>query len=144
MPKDPKGVLKKAGLRFGYQNYDYPFVPVDGQLPMDVMLQNTDLELVDFEMDIYWAYSAGQYPVKWLKKYPNRFRLCHVKDRKKNVPFSSENVSCVLGQGEIDFPKILEVAKRQGMQYYIVEQDWTPINGVTFSSSQNMIAEIHP
>lgn len=117
-------VCKNAGIGFGYHNHDYSFKLLEGQLPQDVMMQNTDPELVDYEMDIYWVYSAGEDPIKWLEKYPNRFRLCHIKDRTKNVPLSeTKNVSCVLGQGEIDFPKILNVAKKHGMQYYIVEQE---------------------
>lgn len=117
-------ICKSAGIKFGYHNHDYSFKLLEGQLPQDVMMQNTDPALVDFEMDIYWVYSAGQDPIRWLEKYPDRFRLCHVKDRKKDVPFSNpQNVSCVLGQGEIDFPKILTIAKKKGMQYYIVEQE---------------------
>lgn len=117
-------ICKKAGLKFAYHNHDYSFKLVEGQIPQDVLMTNTDPGLVDFEMDIYWVYTAGHDPVKWFKKYPNRFRLCHVKDRKKDVSFSvTENVSCVLGKGEIDFPTILKTAKKMGTQYFIVEQE---------------------
>lgn len=114
---------KKVGLRFGYHNHDYPFVPVDGQKPMDVMIQNTDPSLVDFEMDIYWVVTAGEDPIKWFEKYPNRFPLSHIKDRKKNAPLSDKDASVVAGKGEIDFPKILKVGQKNGLQYYIVEQE---------------------
>lgn len=114
---------KRAGLRFGYHNHDYPFVPIDDKLPMDVMIQYTNPDLVDFEMDIYWVVTAGQDPEKWFAKYPNRFRLCHVKDRKKNVSLADKDASCVVGQGEIDYPKILKAAKKKGLEYYIVEQE---------------------
>lgn len=119
-----KGLLcKKAGLRFGYHNHAYPFVPVDGQKPLDVMIQNTDPSLVDFEMDIYWVVTAREDPIKWFEKYPNRFRLCHIKDRKKNIPLSNQDASCVAGQGDIDFQKILKVGKKNGLKYYFVEQE---------------------
>jgi sugar phosphate isomerase/epimerase len=114
---------KKAGLKFGYHNHDYPFVPVDGQIPLDVMIQNTDPGLVDFQMDIYWVVTAGQDPVKWFEKYPGRFRLCHIKDRKKNTPLSDKDASCVAGQGSIDFKKILAAGKKSGLEYFIVEQE---------------------
>jgi sugar phosphate isomerase/epimerase len=116
-------VCKKLGLRFGYHNHDYPFVPVDGEKPMDVMIQGTDPSLVDFEMDIYWVVTAGEDPIKWFEKYPNRFRLSHIKDRKKNAPLSDKNASCVVGMGEIDYAKILKSGKKNGLEYYIVEQE---------------------
>ena len=116
-------ICKKVGMRYGYHNHAYSFEPLEGELPQDVLMQNTDPALVDFEMDIYWVHTAKADPIKWLEKYPNRFRLCHIKDRKKNVPYDNENHSVVAGQGEIDFAKILKVAKRQGMKYYIVEQE---------------------
>ena len=114
---------KRAGLRFAYHNHDYPFVPIDGQLPMDVMLQYSDPRMVDFEMDIYWVVTAGEDPIKWFQKYPNRFRLGHIKDRKKDTPLSNTDASCVAGQGDIDYIKILKVGKRNGLQYYIIEQE---------------------
>ena len=116
-------ICKKVGMRYGYHNHAYSFEPLKGELPQDVLMQNTDPALVDFEMDIYWVYTAGADPIKWLEKYPNRFRLCHIKDRQKNAPYDKENHSVVAGQGEIDFGKILKVAKKQGMKYYIVEQE---------------------
>ena len=114
---------KKHGLRFGYHNHDYGFVPVDGQLPQDVLMQNTDKDLVDFEMDIYWVVTAGQDPIKWFNKYPGRFKLSHIKDRKKDAPLSQRDASVVLGTGQINFHDILKAAQIKGMEYYIVEQE---------------------
>jgi sugar phosphate isomerase/epimerase len=114
-------ICKKLGMRFGYHNHDHDFNMVDGQPAMDIYLQNTNPDLVDFEMDIYWVVTAGFDPEAWVKKYKSRFRLCHVKDRIKNT--AEKDASCILGQGGIDFPKILTTAKENGMQYYIVEQE---------------------
>ena len=114
-------VCKKAGIRFGYHNHAHDFKMIEGQSPMDIYLQNTDPSLVDFEMDIYWVVTAGQDPEAWLTKYKNRFRLCHIKDRIKNT--KEEDASCILGEGSIDFPKIIKTARDNGMQYYIVEQE---------------------
>ena len=80
-------ICKKVGMRYGYHNHAYSFEPLKGELPQDVLMQNTDPALVDFEMDIYWVYTAGADPIKWLEKYPNRFRLCHIKDRQKHAPY---------------------------------------------------------
>jgi sugar phosphate isomerase/epimerase len=124
-------ICKKAGIRYAYHNHAYSFETLEGQIPQDYILANTDAGLVDYEMDIYWVVTGGKDPVEYLKKYPNRFRLCHVKDRSKTLPATEENASVDLGTGSIDFSKILKVAQENGMQYYIVEQErWdnsTPI-----------------
>jgi sugar phosphate isomerase/epimerase len=116
-------ICKQRGIRFAYHNHDYSFKPVENELPQDVMMQMTDKDLVDYEMDIYWVVTAGQDPISWFNKYPDRFRLCHVKDRMKNAPASEGNASTTLGNGVINFPEILDVARKKGMQYFIVEQE---------------------
>ena len=116
-------VCKKNGIRFAYHNHDYGFVPLEGQMPQDVLMQNTDKNLVDFQMDIYWVVTAGQDPIAWIDKYPGRFKLCHIKDRKKGATASQRDVSVDLGTGSIDFKAILKEAGKKGMEYYIVEQE---------------------
>ena len=114
-------ICKKNGIRFAYHNHDYTFKELEGQMPQDVLMNGTDPALVDYEMDIYWVVAAGQDPEAWLKKYKNRFTLCHVKDRTKGATEAAD--TCTLGQGSIDFPKLLKTASQNGMQYYIVEQE---------------------
>ncbi|MDQ6763221.1 MAG: sugar phosphate isomerase/epimerase, partial [Bacteroidota bacterium] len=117
-------VCKKAGLRFAFHNHDQAMRQRDsGFIGEEVLLSNTDPSLVDFEMDIYWVVTGGQDPIEWIKKYPNRFRLCHIKDRAAGAPLSDKDASVDVGKGEIDFKKILAVAKDNGMEYYIVEQE---------------------
>lgn len=115
--------LKKMGLKLAFHNHDYTFKLMEGQYAQDVLMQNTQADLVDFQMDIYWVVTAGHNPIEWIKKYPNRFKLCHIKDRMKNALATNLDASCVLGTGQIDFAKILSVAKKNGMKYYIVEQE---------------------
>jgi len=116
-------ICKKNDMKFAYHNHGYSFEKVDGQYPQDVMMQNTDASMVDFEMDIYWVVVPGEDPTAWLQKYPNRFKLCHVKDRLKTAAPGEADASTEVGKGSIDFKKILRVAKEQGMEYYIVEQE---------------------
>jgi sugar phosphate isomerase/epimerase len=128
-------ICKERGLKYAYHNHHYSFIAKDGVYPQDIMMKGSDANLVDFEMDIYWVVTAKQDPIAWLEKYPNRFKLCHVKDRHKanrvaeiekveeaNPDFGL-NVSCVLGQGQIQFDKILQFAKDKGMEHFIVEQE---------------------
>lgn len=119
-------ICKKYGLRFAYHNHGYSFKKLEGQYPQDVMMTETDPDLVDFEMDIYWVVVAGEDPAAWLKKYPKRFRLCHVKDYSKTPVTNNSSNSVNLGTGTIDFGSILKAAKANGMQYYIVEQESYP------------------
>lgn len=116
-------ICKKNGLRFAYHNHGYTFEKLDGQYPQDVLMQSTNQDTVDYEMDIYWVVVPGEDPVTWLQKYPNRFRLCHVKDRMKTAAKGEADASTEVGNGSIDYKRILKVAKENGMQHYIVEQE---------------------
>ena len=127
-------ICKKNDLKFAYHNHGYSFEKLDGEYPQDVMMANTDPSLVDWQMDIYWVVTPGEDPEAWLKKYPNRFKLCHVKDRLKTAKQGEADASADLGTGSIDYKKILRTAKENGMEYYIVEQELytnsTPIKSV--------------
>lgn len=116
-------VCRRNGLRFAYHNHDYSFKPVSGQMPQDVLLQGTNKDTVDYEMDIYWVVTAGQDPAAWLQKYPDRFRLSHVKDRKKGAAPNNLDASVVVGTGSINYSSILKTGGEQGMKHFIVEQE---------------------
>ena len=116
-------ICKKNDMKFAYHNHDYSFVKLDGQYPQDIFMQNSNPETVDFEMDIFWVEVPGEDPIAWLQKYPNRFRLCHIKDREKGAQKGDGKTSTDLGTGSLDYKKILRVAKENGMEYYIVEQE---------------------
>jgi sugar phosphate isomerase/epimerase len=128
-------ICRKNGIRFAYHNHDYSFKSMDGQMPQDVMMKSTNPDTVDFEMDIYWVVTAGQDPIEWFKKYPNRFKACHVKDRAKNPGTDNGKNSVDLGTGSIDFSKILNSASNLGMKYFIVEQEAYP-NGTSLQAVQ--------
>lgn len=112
-------IAQQAGIRFAYHNHDYSFQQIDGMYPQDLLMQNTDPAIVDYELDIYWVAVADEDPAAWLRKYPNRFVLSHVKDLKRN----GKPQTTTLGQGEIDWAPLLAEAKSQGMKYFIVEQE---------------------
>ena len=117
-------ICKKNGLRFAYHPHDYPYKPVDGQLPINVLLNHTDKDLVDFQMDFYYTVTEGQDPVAYIRKYHPRFRLCHMRDvLKERLPKGSEEESaCDMGQGIIDYPALLSTCLANGMEYFFVEQ----------------------
>ena len=114
-------ISQQNGMKFAYHNHDYSFKKVEGEYLQDVLMTNTDINLVDYEMDIYWVVAAGEDPIKWFNKYPDRFNYCHVKDYLALAENKSE--SCSLGKGSIDFPAILAHGKTKGLKNYIVEQE---------------------
>jgi sugar phosphate isomerase/epimerase len=116
-------ICKKNGLRFAYHNHGYSFETMEGQLPQDILMQGTNKDTVDFEMDIYWVVTAGADPIAWFNKYPGRWKLCHVKDRRKGAEAKDHDASVDLGTGSIDFKKILKAGKSKGLEYFIVEQE---------------------
>jgi len=110
----------EAGMKLLYHNHDFEFKKdKDGVVVIDYLLENTDPKYVNFQMDLYWVTKAGADPVAYFKKYPNRFKLWHVKDMDDQGRFAP------VGNGTIDFAKILENKELSGMQYYFVEQDRT-------------------
>jgi sugar phosphate isomerase/epimerase len=109
---------KAAGLEFLYHNHDFEFKPnEDGIVPIDYLLENLDPAYVNFQMDLYWVTKAGADPIDYFEKYPGRFKIWHVKDMDEQGRFAP------VGQGTIDFKRILDKAELSGMKYWIVEQD---------------------
>lgn len=116
-------MAKKAGIKYAYHNHGYTFEELEGQMPQDYLMENTDPETVDFQMDIFWVVTPGADPVSYFEKYPNRWKLCHIKDREKDAPQGEGDASTIVGTGSINFPQVLKVAEDNGMEYYIVEQE---------------------
>lgn len=114
-------IAKKHGLRFAYHNHDYSFKPMDGVVPQDLMIENTNPATVDFEMDMYWTIASGVSPIAYMQKYPNRFKLVHVKDMTRLA--NGEHESCIIGKGTIDYKSLLSQVSKQGVQHMIVEQE---------------------
>lgn len=127
---------KKAGIQLCYHNHDFEFKNIDGQRPYDIILNETDKELVKMELDLYWVSKVGVNPVDLFKQHKGRFPLWHVKD----MDNTDQHAFTEVGNGVIDFKKIFAAAKDAGMHYYFVEQDKTP--GSPFDSITKSIAYI--
>ncbi len=111
---------KAAGLQLLYHNHDFEFMEdEDGIVPIDYLLENCDPELVNFQMDLFWVTKAGADPTAYFEKYPGRFKIWHVKD------MDTEGKFAPVGNGTIDFGRILAKKDLSGMEYYMVEQDRT-------------------
>ena len=123
------GKAKAAGLQYAYHNHNFEFRDLGGgKTGYDILLAETDPELVKFEADCGWMCVAGQDPVKYFRQYPSRYRMIHVKDFVKgpvttdlmgpNRPKGTE-----LGRGFIDYHPIFAAASAAGVEYYFSEQE---------------------
>lgn len=109
-----------AGLQLLYHNHDFEFKADEaGVVPIDYLLENVNPEHVNFQMDLYWVTKAEADPLAYFDKYPGRFKGWHVKDMDDQGRFAP------VGQGNIDFGKILAQKEKSGMEFYCVEQDQT-------------------
>lgn len=119
-------LCRKSGMKFGYHNHDYEFsTQLNGASLFELMLQHTDPSLVAYQLDIGNMYLAGAKALDFVKRYPGRFELMHVKD--EVVPKKKTNEayeSAILGTGLIPVKEIIDLGQRSGgTRYFIVEQE---------------------
>jgi len=120
---------EKVGLQFGYHNHNLDFMPLEnGQLALDYLLHETDPKLVQLEMDCYWVARAGKDPVDYMKRYPGRIPILHIKDMKGGFAPTTDikkggDAFTEVGRGVIDWKKIFRAAPEAGVKHYFVEQD---------------------
>ncbi|MEX0684941.1 MAG: sugar phosphate isomerase/epimerase [Balneolales bacterium] len=121
-------LLKEEGILFAYHNHGFEFRPYQDGTLFDYIITNTNPDYVGFEMDLLWVAHPGQDPVKYLNKYPDRFKLMHLKDLKKGVEgdFSGSapaEYDVQLGTGQIDFPSVLKAALETNIEYFYIEDE---------------------
>ena len=109
---------KKSNIIFGYHNHEYEFEKENGQVLYDVLLNNTDPNLVTWELDLGWVVASGNDPLAYFNKYPGRFPLWHLKDMDVAKQRSTE-----FGKGQIKVLEILKNAKKSGVKHIFVEQE---------------------
>ena len=122
---------KASGLTLCYHNHAFEFGPVNGTTGLEILMNNTEKDLVSLELDVFWASVAGHDPVSLLQTYSGRVALVHLKDKSKGIDTQyNENVPKTafkeVGSGTIDIPAVLSAADAAGVQHYFVEQDQTP------------------
>ena len=121
--------LKEHGLTFYYHTHGYEFQPDGDGTLFDLLMANTNPELVKFQMDIFWVVRPGHDPVKLLRKYPGRFLSLHLKDMQKGATLGELTGSAPkewdvpLGTGQIDLPAILQAAVATGVKHYYIEDE---------------------
>ena len=119
-----------------YHNQDYDFADIDGLRGYDILLEETDPEVVKLEMDLYWITKGGGDPLAYFAKYPGRFHLLHLKDMAKDGSMVS------VGTGTLDWKAILSASGKAGVRHYFAELD-DPVNPISFArASYDFLREI--
>ncbi len=117
----------KAGIQFGYHNHNSEFRLFDGIRGYDILLRETDKNLVKMQMDCFWATFAGADPVLYFEQHPGRFPILHIKDLKPGyAPDTGHfdgNPFTEVGTGIMDWKRIFAAAPKGGVKHYFVEQD---------------------
>ena len=122
---------RAAGMSFCYHNHAFEFATEKGATLFQVMLDQTDPKLVAFELDVFWVSVAGLDPAETIQKLAGRVPLLHLKDKaegtavmyKESVPPATFKE---VGNGVMDWPKVLRAAAEAKVAHYFVEQDQTP------------------
>lgn len=117
-------MAQSAGIRFGYHNHHFEFTALQGEHPFDILLKNTDPELVAFEIDLGWVVQAGQLPETLFDQYPGRFPLWHLRD----VDAGGTPVNA--GDGILDLHRLRHYKKQAGFLYGIVETPSAATDGM--------------
>lgn len=112
-------LCKAGGLKLAYHNHDFEFEKFGSTNGYEVLLDETDKNIVDFELDLYWVVRSGNDPLQLIKKYPGRFKMWHVKDMDNvNPDWNAE-----IGTGKIDFKSIFAQAELSGMKRFFLEHE---------------------
>ncbi|HTJ50145.1 MAG TPA: sugar phosphate isomerase/epimerase [Cyclobacteriaceae bacterium] len=127
--------VKQANLGLAYHNHDFEFIDHNGQIGYDIITKETDASLVKLQMDLYWIAKASKLaPHEWFLKYPGRYVMWHLKDMDKVSKDYSE-----MGNGSIDFSKIIPDTELAGVKHIFVEQGGNfkvdPFDSITVSAN---------
>ena len=110
-------MTRAAGIKMAYHNHGFEFERTGNRAHYDILLEETEPDLVDFELDLYWIANAGVDPMTYLANHPGRFSMLHVKDRDQFGRMTS------VGSGTINFAKIFAQADTAGFQHFFIEHD---------------------
>ncbi len=127
---------RRAGIQFAYHNHDFEFAPIDGQIPFDLLCEQTDLALVQIELDLFWIIHGGGDPMAFFERWPGRVPMVHVMDR------TEEGVMTEAGAGDIDWPTIFGARVLAGMRHYFVEHDQPPEGFASVTASYDFLSRL--
>lgn len=112
-------IFNDSGLLLGYHNHDAEFKKQGDEVALEILLKETQPDLVSFQLDLYWVVKGGADPVALVEKYPGRFCSFHVKDAAEDLEQTT------VGTGIVDFESVFNIKGKAGITYYFVEDERT-------------------
>lgn len=110
-----------AGYNFGYHNHDFEFVPTDGVIPMDALLEGGPS--LQWEMDVAWVVRGEADPIAWVEKYKDRITAAHVKDLAPAGENADEDGWADVGHGRMDWAGIMAALRGTPAKHFVMEHD---------------------
>jgi len=118
--------LAAEGMDFSYHNHNWEFARLDGngnKTWMETLLELSEGTGLNFEIDTYWVQAGGAEPSLWLRKCAGRIPVIHFKDM--CITPEREIRMAAIGEGNLDWPGLLEAANAGGTKFALIEQDLT-------------------
>jgi len=113
--------LAAAGIDFSYHNHHHELARYGKKTWLEMLLERADPRHLKVEIDTHWIQRGGGDPAAWIRRYPGRQPLLHLKDMtitpEREVRFAE------VGEGNLNWPAILSAAAESGVRWYLVEQD---------------------
>lgn len=125
---------RAVGLRMAYHNHSFEFDKLAGsdQSAFDLFIDGFDPQLMDFELDVFWAKLGGRDPIQLMKRLAGRITMLHLKDLKEGTPVIYDEGKVPkeafqeCGDGIIDLVEVMRLAREIGVLECHVEQDQSP------------------
>lgn len=117
-------VLADAGQVLCYHNHHHEFQRIGGKPVLEIIYSETDPRYLQGEPDTYWVQHGGGDPVAWCNRLKGRLPILHLKDY--TVSADSKVGFCEIGNGNLDWKRIIAAAEAAGCQWFAVEQDSCP------------------
>lgn len=113
---------RAEGYPLAWHNHDFEFAKLkDGSVPQDIMFEAAPL--LDWEIDVAWVVKGKADPFKYIKAYAGRITTVHIKDIAKRGENEDEDGWCDVGQGVIDWPKVMTAIKATRCTHFVLEHD---------------------
>ncbi len=112
--------LYAAGLTFSYHNHSFEFVRFGARTALDIIYDESDPRYLQAEIDTYWVQHGGGDPAAWVRRMTDRMPVVHLKDM---VILDNQQVMAEVGEGNLNWPAILQACQEAHVEWYAVEQD---------------------
>lgn len=118
--KEYSPVIKKLTENekyFMYHNHAKEFIKFGGKTVLEHLAETFSKDELGFTLDTYWIQAGGGDSSEWIERLSGRIPVIHLKD------YAFGPKMAVLGEGNLNFDKIITSASNAGTKYLLVEQD---------------------